>query len=144
MKHMVWFEGIGDLEHACPEARESSAAVWHIRHGWFYHVWLYPDERIIGGFYVTLLAGYGGILHFEVYDPELKSHPGIILAAFRKALRIVLPCFDIAFVTIPTGNVGLVRIISRLGFRELCRFPSGENTICLMKYFPQPENYIKA
>lgn len=136
---MIWFEPVRKTEALCPAARRKEAALWHVRHGWYYHAWEYPAGRIVGGFYVTLLAGYGGILHFDVYDPSLAGRPGTILAGFRKAIRMVNPCFDITCATIPEGSTALRRIVTRLGFVELCRFRSDGHEVCLLKYFKTPE-----
>lgn len=136
---MIWFEPVFEVEKLCPEARTDEVAVWHVEHGWFYHVWEYPAGKIIGAFFVSLLCGSGGVIHFSVYDPELSARPASVLTGFRKALRIVSPHLGIVLATVPAGNAGLLRLLSRMGFVELAVFDCAGAETFLLKYLkPAP------
>lgn len=131
---MIWFEQVFEVEKLCPAARADEVAIWHVEHGWFWHVWEYPAGKIIGSCFVSLLCGSGGVIHFSVYDPALRERPGSIRAGIRKALRIVSPELGIVLATVPVGNVELLRLLHRFGFVELSLFDCRGVETWLLKY----------
>lgn len=132
---MIWFEPIKQVRALCPEARRSFWAKWHVRHGWFFHAWQYPQGKIIGAFYVTLLCGWGGMIHMEIYDCEFHRCAGDIRAGMRKAIAIARDHLPAVFATIDAENESLRRVLSRFGFREIDRIAAEERSIRLLKYF---------
>ncbi len=134
---MIWFEVVKKRRKLCRAAR-NPVMEWHVAHGWAYHVWQYDAAgrgRIIGGFYVTLLCGDGGVLHFDCYDRETAACPAVLLAAMRKGLRIVEPHLSLMMATIPAELPGLIAVVCRMGFRETGDFDRDGRKIRLLKYF---------
>ena len=140
----IYFERVNDPESA---ACNSNCALWHLQHGWYYNVWDCSDDgksgRIIGVFYVTQLAGLGGILHFETVARDIPA--AHVFAAFRKAIRIVKPHLDGIFATIPVHKKKLIRVMERIGFTKIslaAPLRSGGMEFILLQYFPRPETIV--
>ena len=111
---MIYFEQIlpGDRLSIA-----SDIAIWHRDHGWCYRVWQYhaSGRRILGQFYVTLLSGFCGVMHFESYIRNIPAP--VQLAAYRKAIRM-MRVFDVLLVTIPRDRAKLIAVMRRLGFAD--------------------------
>lgn len=129
---MIYFEAVknpGKL--VC----NTDAVRWHVLHGWCYNVWSCDSnaKKAMGVFYVTLLCGAGGILHF---DAAGKVSGAELLEAFHKGLRIVKPYLALMLATIPKDKEKLARAAKMLGFEVL---PGGDFAVdgvdySLLKY----------
>ena len=127
----------------------TDAALWHVRHGWYYNVWDCSNDgtagRMIGAFYVTQLCGFGGILHFETVVNDIPwPH---LLASFRKGIRLVLPYLTILLATIPKEKPKLIQTACRLGFQAVrLPIPLSIDRVDfeLLQYFPRQKFIVKA
>ena len=135
----IYFQKVTEPGRA---ACNTSVVEWHILHGWCYNVWDCSDDgkqgRIIGVFYVTLLCGLGGILHFDTVADDIPgSH---FRAAFRKAIRIVQPYLGLILTTIPRDKGKLIRTVEHLGFVPVplpVPFLFAEAAYLLLQYLPR-------
>jgi hypothetical protein len=128
MKHyFVQFETVKQYKKACIK---NEIIKWHIKHGWVYNVWSNVDEKYIGIFYCTLLAGDGVVLHFLSCERVL-IHPVDIYSAFKQGIEL-MKSQNIVLATIPK-KLKLCRIAKRLGFKEIALYNlSGEEIILFM------------
>lgn len=118
----------------------NAVTLWHAQHGW---IWDVCHRGVpLGVFYCTLLCGEGVVIHFSTL-PDVIIPAGVILAAFRKALKITSP-LGVVFATIPEEQAKLIRVVKRLGFVETGgNFPRpGDGEIVLLKYLPCPNDIL--
>lgn len=110
---------------------------WHLAHGWLWDVYDRKLKRNIGVFFCTLLCGDGCIIHFDCV-PELSPEPVAILSAFRSAVDLVSPDFNVVFATIPSSKNKLISCICRMGFSVCCdaKYWRDGQEITLLKYLP--------
>lgn len=105
---------------------------WHIAHGW---VWNVTENGVYYGvFFATLLCGDGVIIHFTP-KPDVQVPVKILLAAFKKGVRIVAP-LGVVFATIPRSKKKLIKVAKHLGFCETTGsfIREGEGEVALLKY----------
>lgn len=135
---MIYFESVrkGEIGH--------EFADWHIKHGWCWRVWSCSEDgkqgRVIGVFCVTLQLGAGGVLHFDAFCP---LEPREILEGMKKGLKMVSG-LDVIYTMICTEKRKLLRIVKRMGFKELegGGFRSGELEFVLLKYFKRENSIV--
>ena len=127
---MIYFQRVEQVEKAICN---TDIVKWHVLHGWYYHVWECKNGggKIIGGFYVTLLCGSGGVLHFDCYDPDVSFTS--VKSAMQKGIAMVAPVLDLVLATIPVSRPSLIRTARRLGFLIIALFVSGGVEYVLMK-----------
>lgn len=109
----IFFENVKVPEKL---ARQSEVGDWHVKHGWAYNVHECGNHksRRVGMFYVTHLAGLGGIVHFDSLVDDIS--PSSILVGFRKGIYMVKPMLGTIFATIPKKKEKLIKVVLRLGF----------------------------
>jgi hypothetical protein len=110
---------------------------WHVVHGW---VWNVCAGRPIGVFYCTVLCGSGAICHFSTVE-GVAIPASVILAAFRKGVRMVAPACPVLYATIPETRAKLIRVALRLGFGvvEDGGFALDGRNMVLLKYYAAPK-----
>jgi hypothetical protein len=115
----------------------NSVTVWHLEHGFVWDVVEAPSGRRIGVFFCTLLCGDGCIVHFDSV-PGIDISWSSVLAAMRKGIRMIAPCWQVIYATIPAEKSALIRIARRLGFCVVSGggFMRGNAEIILLKYLP--------
>lgn len=106
---MMTFTVVKDSEKM---AIHSNFGAWHVRHGWAYNVFASSGE-CIGMFYVTLLPGVAGFIHFDV---NAAFSPLMVVGGFRQAIRIASRQFPLLFASVKRENVKLIAILVNLGF----------------------------
>ena len=130
----VYFEKVGRVEDL---AVDDEVTRWHFDHGWIWNVLeIDRDNRVVrplGVFFATLLCGDGAVIHCSSI-PGISIHWSLTLAAFRKAIRMLAPVCGILLATIPEERRALLRVIRRLGFREIGSFPRDGERVLLLKY----------
>lgn len=125
MEHyFIRFEIVNSIRKSCVK---NAVIKWHIKHGWVYNIWSNIDERYLGVFYCTLLAGDGVVLHFDTCVDDMAI--GDTLAALKKGVEMMKQ-HNIVLATIPT-ELKVCRIAKRLGFKELAKYYRNDKEICL-------------
>ena len=111
---------------------------WHVVHGWAWDV--YDRRSPIGVFYCTVLCGSGAICHFSTI-PGVGIPASVILAAFRKGVRMVAPSCPVLYATIPEAKAKLIRVAVRLGFGVIANggFVLDGDKMVLLKYYGPPK-----
>ena len=107
---------------------------WHVVHGWVWDV--YDRRSPIGVFYCTVLCGSGAICHFSTI-PGVGIPASVILAAFRKGVRMVAPYCPVLYASIPEAREKLIRVAVRLGFGIVADggFVLDGDKMVLLKYY---------
>ena len=111
---------------------------WHVIHGWVWDV--YDRRSPVGVFYCTVICGSGAICHFST-RAGIKIPASVILAAFRKGVRMVAPKCPVLYATIPEEKTKLIRVAVRLGFGvvEDGGFVLEGDKMVLLKYYGPPK-----
>ena len=120
----------------------NDVTLWHLQHGWIYDVQECRSGRLIGVFFVTLLCGDGGIVHFDTLPGAVS--PPLFLSALRLCIPFVSRHLDNIFATIPADRTRLIRLVKRIGFRDCpdASFLRDGRRISLLKYFGPDSHYI--
>ena len=128
MKHyFVKFESVKKYKKACIK---NSIIEWHFQHGWVYNVWSNVDEKYLGVFFCTLLAGDGVVLHFSSCD-GVNIHPVDTYSAFKQGVEL-MKSQNIVLATIPK-NLKLCKVAKRLGFEVIAEYNRSGEEICLFE-----------
>lgn len=133
MSSVVYFERC--MKGVYPFLQHDDVIEWHFRHGWVWNLWDIPRKNIFGCCYCTLLCGSGCVLHFRI-AAGVRLSAGVILAAMRKGISLAVKNCDVVYATIPRSKTGLIRVVQRLGFKEVVEggFESGGEYLLLLKY----------
>lgn len=125
----VYFTGVDRIEQLCID---NDVTRWHVAHGWVWNV-VDAGGSPLGVLYATLLCGSGAVLHF---DTICVIRPGVILAAMRKGVRMVVSSCDVVYATIPAKKHKLISVVERLGFGIIAGggYESDGAEIVLLKY----------
>lgn len=124
---------IVNFVHTLAPCVSNEVTLWHVAHGWIWDVIEVASGQPIGVFYCTFLCGDGCVCHFDTVG---TVRPALLLAAFRKGLRMIRPHNDVIYATIAADKRKLIRSACRLGFRIVADggFMRGGEEISLLKY----------
>ena len=122
-----------NFRHTLAPCVTNEVTLWHVAHGWIWDVIEVASGKSIGVFFCTHLCGDGCVCHFDTVG---TVRPALLLAAFRKGLRMILPHCAVIYATIEAGNIALIRCAQRLGFQIVAGggFIRDGREIMLLKY----------
>ncbi len=119
---------------------------WHFRHGWVWNVMLAETWMPLGVVFCTLLGGDGCAVHFSV-KPGVVPPKTAMLAAIRKAIRMLAPVCPLLLATIPDDaeHRHLILVLYRCGFRrsDLQWRREGGVPVAALQYFPREKGIVR-
>lgn len=141
----IYFDAVLEPERL---AVSTEVIRWHLAHGWVYNVWECSDDgasgRIVAVFYITVVCGVGGVLHFDTVVLDIP--PAVIRAAMRKGVSMVAAVLPLVLATIPVAKSRLIRHVERLGFVRVVPgdFVAEGRQFVLLKYLKAETITLKA
>lgn len=123
-----------NFEHTFAPAIANDVTAWHVSHGWIWNVIEVRTHRPIGVFYCTFLCGDGCVCHFDTFG---TLSPAVILASFKKGVRMIKEHCPVIYATIPAEKSKLIRCACRLGFKVIpdAGFERDGVEMTFLKYF---------
>lgn len=116
---------------------------WHTEHGWVWNVYDVRNGVFAGVFFASLLCGDGCVCHF-IRKKSVPVSPSLILAAFKKGMRIISPVCDVIYATVPERKEKLIQVLIKLGFGLTGSvFYRNGDKIILLQYFPAGKSNLK-
>lgn len=136
MKHIEFVPLWKESEPCCIQSNETID--WFAKHGWTYNIHIMDDwksVRRIGVFYCLEVIESCVMIHFALL-PDANLSPAQIREAFRKGIDFMSQNCDEVMTTIDrVGNAKLLRIMLRMGFREVTSLHCEGIDYALLKYF---------
>ena len=128
------------FKHCIIPCVDNEVTRWHVAHGWIWDVVECSSCRKIGVFFVTLLCGDGGIIHFYK-APGITLDGTTVLSAFRRGIGLAAANCNVVYATVPVVNSKLIRCLKCLDFVECSNggFFREAAEIKLLKYLPPPK-----
>lgn len=114
----------------------TSVIRWHVLHGWCYKVWEcdWHSGRPIAVFYITLMCGDGGFVHFDALVEDCPAF--VIRRAIRAGLALAARELPVVFAHIPKRKERLIRYLLHIGFVHIVEgdFHSHGEDFALLKF----------